>query len=184
MGENINIEVLIKNLKNVQLSLRGHFEIASPLIIWGPLGPLGEEVILGPRQQKKVSYNLYDLKWDKQGSSIWPNHPLSDFLKPGKYSITFLVLDSERFTSNVIDLKIVGADYPASIMASRAKAVAENFMSKQHYKNAYEEKSSIVKEFDDYVDCYFKRKIPSRVKSDGLVRVDKNLWKAEWIASQ
>ena len=76
------------------------------------------------------------------------------------------------------------ADYPASGLDSKAKSIAEDFMSKQYYKNAYETKASPIQEFDGYVDCYFKRKVPIEVKGDGLVRVNKHTWKAEWIGSE
>lgn len=86
--------------------------------------------------------------------------------------------------AQVIVRKNEQADYPASGLASKAKSIAEDFMSKQYYKSAYEAKASPVQEFADYVDCYFNRKISSEVKGDGLVRVNKRTWKAEWIGSK
>ncbi|MBU1086972.1 MAG: hypothetical protein KKD05_05565 [Candidatus Omnitrophica bacterium] len=85
--------------------------------------------------------------------------------------------------AQVIEGENEQTEYPASGLASKAKSIAEDFMSKQYYKNAYEVKASPVQEFDGYVDCYFKRKIPIEVKGDGLVRVNKLTWEAKWIGS-
>lgn len=207
MGEDITIEVVIKNASDQTVLLQTipalllssqNLQLWSPLRLDAPANLIANEraqLQLNALEEKVLKYDLSQIKWDNQFSSVWPSKSLLSLISPGSYSVTYEI-ELEPFspnlvnkvTSNAVNLEILQkneqADYPASIVMSKAKSIAEDFMSKQYYKNAYEAKASSIQEFDGYVDCYFKRKIPIEVKGDGLVRVNKSTWKAEWIGSE
>jgi hypothetical protein len=69
---------------------------------------------------------------------------------------------------------------PASIQASKAMGIAERFITEQPFKDSYEPQASSVIEHQDYVDVYFKTKVPSR-PPQGVIRVDKKNWQAKWM---
>ncbi len=64
---------------------------------------------------------------------------------------------------------------------SRAKAIAEEFLATQYYKDAFEPRACSVMEFQDYVEVQFRRKILIPEKGKGVVWVDKRTAQPKWI---
>ena len=85
-------------------------------------------------------------------------------------------------SSDFITFKVKQKDLhlPASIQASKAMGIAERFIAAQPFSNSYEPQASSVIEHQDYVDAYFKTKVPSG-PPQGVIRVDKKNWQPKWI---
>lgn len=65
-----------------------------------------------------------------------------------------------------------------------AKTIAQDYLSRQTYNDAYESEAYSVTEFGEYFEVKFRRKTPIPEKGDGLIRVDKKTRKAEWVPGE
>lgn len=72
---------------------------------------------------------------------------------------------------------------PKALNKTMAKEIAEKYIAKQHYKDAYENKAHEVVENQDYFDVFLHRKNRSveKLKGEGLVRIDKKTGIASWV---
>jgi len=161
-------------------------------------------VIKGEVQIPFIFDDPYKNEEDSKGFYILKVGRTACYLKPGTYKIQYsytnnkdVYIDEQEkekivkdvwkgtLTSNTITIKVLSRELPSGILDKvKAKELAEKYLSKKYYKNAYEGKASGVTESEDYFEVSFRRKTATSLKGDGLIRVDKKTWHTQWIPSK
>jgi hypothetical protein len=54
-----------------------------------PLEPKPPRLKLAPRESRRLTIRLHDLKWAKQISSVWPNQDMGAIVSPGRYPLVW-----------------------------------------------------------------------------------------------
>lgn len=135
LEDKIEVEVIIKNTSANDISLQAAPEFllsSKSLYIWSPVKldstnsnlSAHEKMLLqlGPTQEKTFNYNLSQIKWDYQYSSLWPSKSLRALIQPGTYNLVFKIgIES----SNLITIEVVEKEDAKDISKEEALKIAK-----------------------------------------------------------